>query len=69
MSNQRTYSLTGLAKFVLRHNLTGCYFVQGLGFRASLDKASRISESDMTEFEIAIRYTWGANFSVVQIGN
>jgi hypothetical protein len=69
MSNQRTYSMTGLAKFVLCHNVSGCYYVQGLGFCGSLEKASRISECNMTAFEIAIRYTWGGNFSVVQIGN
>jgi len=69
ITNAPQYNANGLAKFVLRHNVTGLYFIGRYGFSANLDSATRIDERDMTIMETVIRYTWSADFIAIQIGN
>lgn len=63
------YSTNGLSKFVLRHNLTGLYFINGRGFSATIADAARIAEADMAATLVVIGYSWGKNFSAIQVGN
>lgn len=67
--SSNTYSQFGLATFVLRHNTTGLYFARNYGFVAGLDSAARFPEADMTIITSVVRYTWGENFTAIQVGN
>ena len=47
---------------VLRHNLTGLYFVNSYGFTASLENATRFDSNSALS---VVRVTWGDNFTAI----
>ncbi len=55
-----------MSKYVLCHSLTGRYFVAGKGYVGTMADATRVSSNAEI---IAIRYTWGAAFGQLQVGN